>query len=104
MGNRIKDIVHYEIRQGFTLNLQEGTSVILPVYNEEANIQEVISALVSYMRAHSEDFEIIAVDDGSRDATLERLGGIKESYPELRIITYKENTEKITYAGLFWSI
>lgn len=79
------------VSQKFKVNIQEGLSVILPIYNEETNVQKVAYALISYMRAHLKDFEIIAVDDGSQDTTLGKLKDIKKLNPELRIITYKEN-------------
>jgi polyisoprenyl-phosphate glycosyltransferase len=63
--------------------LQEKTlfiSCVVPVFNEEANIEAFIKALESTLAHRSKYFEIIIVDDGSRDATVEKireLSGIK---------------------------
>jgi dolichyl-phosphate beta-glucosyltransferase len=45
-------------------------SVVVPAYNEEALIQSTLEGLCSYLIARSESFEIIVVDDGSRDGTI----------------------------------
>ena len=48
-------------------------SLIIPLYNEEALVDELISPLHSRAAAQTEDYEIICVDDGSSDRTLELL-------------------------------
>jgi dolichyl-phosphate beta-glucosyltransferase len=45
-------------------------SIIVPAYNEEALIQSTLEGLRSYLRTRSESFEIVIVDDGSRDRTI----------------------------------
>ncbi|HKF44404.1 MAG TPA: glycosyltransferase [Thermoanaerobaculia bacterium] len=48
-------------------------SVVVPVFNEEANLQEFLSRLTAVMDAQGEPYEVILVDDGSRDASLSIL-------------------------------
>ena len=62
-------------------------SVIVPVHNEQANIQ----TLVAEIMAASKDVpisEIIYVDDGSADATLEVLEGLRDEFPMLRVLAH----------------
>ena len=48
-------------------------SVVVPVYNEEANLEEFFRRLLAVMDARGEPYEVILVDDGSRDRSLEIL-------------------------------
>ena len=48
-------------------------SVVVPVFNEEANLEEFLRRLTAVMDARGEPYEIILVDDGSRDRSLEIL-------------------------------
>lgn len=48
-------------------------SVVIPVYNEEANIPVLFQRLVSSMDTLNEPFELIFVNDGSRDTSLQKL-------------------------------
>lgn len=71
--------------------MRNSLSVILPVFNEEVNIERVVYSDISYLRKHIDDFEIIAVDDGSTDLTVKILCELKQKYPELIVITHKVN-------------
>lgn len=62
-------------------------SVILPIYNEEKNIKKVIDDIFVFFAIKQLDFEIIAVNDGSKDKTREIL----ESYKNITIVTHVEN-------------
>lgn len=69
-------------------------SVIVPIYNEEKNIQKNIQNFDNFLIRQNFEYEIIAVDDGSKDNTLERLKELKKNMPTLKIITYKKNQGK----------
>lgn len=60
--------------------IKKYISVIVPCYNEERYIKQNIEKLYMYLSENFEKFEIIAVNDGSKDNTLEKLKNIK--YPE----------------------
>ncbi len=67
-------------------------SIVIPAYNEEGNvasihqkIKQVFSELPSY------DFEIIFVNDGSRDNTQQQLNLLSEQYEEVKFIEFSRN-------------
>lgn len=59
-------------------------SVVLPVFNEEPVVRKTLDALRASDYAH---FEVVAVDDGSTDGTLEVLSSYAEKWPQLRVYT-----------------
>lgn len=64
-------------------------SVIVPVYNEERRIATTLFELNSYLENHFSDFELIVVDDGSEDATLEILKDLP--FPSLSVLSVPEH-------------
>lgn len=64
-------------------------SVVLPVYNEEDNLvplyDEIVGALASL------DFEILFIDDGSTDRSVERLRHIQAGDPRVRVVVFRRN-------------
>ncbi|WP_454726685.1 MULTISPECIES: poly-beta-1,6-N-acetyl-D-glucosamine synthase [Cupriavidus] len=66
-------------------------SVIVPCYNEQDNVREVIANLA---RLHYPNYNIIAVNDGSRDATGAILNELTEQYPQLLAIHQNNNEGK----------
>lgn len=75
------------------INKQYNISVILPVYNEEGNIEKVISEITDFLQAEKKfiNYEIIAVDDGSRDNTAKILRKLKNKNLYLKVITHGKN-------------
>jgi len=57
-------------------------SVVIPVFDEQDSIQAFIPKLIEFLAARGPDFEIIAVDDGSRDETLKVLKQLSMRYPD----------------------
>ena len=66
-------------------------SIILPVYNEEQNIEEVIDDICSNLSLPTDDFEIIVVNDGSDDGTAAILEKISLGKPYIKVITHHKN-------------
>ncbi|HND98032.1 glycosyltransferase family 2 protein [Plasticicumulans sp.] len=62
-------------------------SVVVPVHNEGENIAPLIDEIVAAL-AGREDYEIIYVNDGSRDDTAARLAEAATRLPQLRVITH----------------
>lgn len=66
-------------------------AVLVPCFNEEANARETIDAL---MELRYPNFEVIAINDGSRDRTGEILDDLADEYPQLRVIHNVKNQGK----------
>lgn len=66
-------------------------SVVVPLKNEEENIQTLIEELEPVMHSLKKPWELICVDDGSTDGTLNTLMSLQSQKPYLRIITFKRN-------------
>ncbi len=66
-------------------------SVVIPVYNEEENIVPLLEALDKALSPLGKPFEVVIVDDGSTDRTLEKLKALKPRYPWLRIVALRRN-------------
>jgi glycosyltransferase involved in cell wall biosynthesis len=68
-------------------------SVIAPVYNEEAVIEQFVArvAVVADSLASKYDVEIVLVDDGSRDRSLEKMKALTRAEPRLRVVELRRN-------------
>jgi len=62
-------------------------SVVVPVFNERDNIPPLLAEIAAALRGRA-DFEIVYVDDASRDDSLDVLTRAKSQYPELRVIRH----------------
>jgi len=65
-------------------------SLVIPVYNEEANLPRLLERLRPVMQKMGKSYEIIFVDDGSRDNTLSILKSFL-IYPEVRVVELTRN-------------
>jgi glycosyltransferase involved in cell wall biosynthesis len=68
-------------------------SCIVPVYNEEVVVESFFSKLHSYLSTLTNQFEIIVIDDGSRDATVAKLLQLAQHY-SLKLIGFSRNFGK----------
>ncbi|MFZ5916304.1 MAG: glycosyltransferase family 2 protein [Chloroflexota bacterium] len=66
-------------------------SVILPVYNEEQNLRPLFDRLIQALEAMGRPYEIIAVDDGSADASFAILEQLHSQHPRLRVVRFRRN-------------
>jgi glycosyltransferase involved in cell wall biosynthesis len=71
--------------------VSHSLSVVLPAYNEEASIQQIISAITNVLSGWINDFEIIVVNDGSKDHTEEIVKWLCQQNPYVRLINHKIN-------------
>jgi len=61
-------------------------SILLPTYNEVENLPIIIWLIVKYMTKSGYDYEIIIIDDGSPDGTLEAAEQLQKIYGESKIV------------------
>jgi len=66
-------------------------SVVLPAYNEEPNIDRVVRQVMAYLDLTGIDYEILPVNDGSRDRTGEILAALQGEFPRVRPQTHPQN-------------
>lgn len=67
-------------------------SVFFPCYNEEKNIKNTIDKAIPVLKKIAEKWEIILVNDGSKDNTAKVLDQIKKQYPsQIKIVTHNPN-------------
>jgi glycosyltransferase involved in cell wall biosynthesis len=67
-------------------------SIIIPVYNEEGNVEPLYGQLKQVLSALGKPYEIIFIDDGSTDNTYRRLKSLAD--PGLRIVRFQRNFGK----------
>jgi dolichol-phosphate mannosyltransferase len=65
--------------------------VVVPCHNEEAVIESTHDRLVAALSATGMDFEIVYIDDGSRDGTLHRLESIAARDPRAQVLEFSRN-------------
>ncbi|HKV83283.1 MAG TPA: glycosyltransferase family 2 protein [Ktedonobacterales bacterium] len=68
-----------------------GISVVLPAYNEEAVIEQTVTTCADVLSALAPDYEVIVVDDGSRDRTGEIADQLAMRNPRVRVIHNRPN-------------
>lgn len=69
----------------------ESLTVVVPVYNEEANIESLLEELRSALKDWTGEVEFLFVDDGSADKTLELLKRAQMAEPRIRIAHFRRN-------------
>jgi glycosyltransferase involved in cell wall biosynthesis len=71
--------------------MSEDISVVIPLYNEEANVGPLLDELFAALTALGRSFEVICVDDGSRDGTFAALSAYAAREGGLRVIRFRRN-------------
>src|SRR5262245_51395483 len=67
-------------------------SVVLPIYNERENLVPLLDELESVLGSMGKDYEIIAVDDASRDGSVALLKSEAAKRNRLRAILFRRNS------------
>ncbi len=75
-------------------NFDRSISVIIPVYNEERNVAPLTQELIPVLERLGREYEIIFIDDGSRDATLDRLKALHSEYAQFVVVCLAQNCGK----------
>jgi len=67
----------------------EKLYIVIPAYNEEANIEAVAREWHEVVHSISQDSRLVIVDDGSKDSTYQKLQSLKKELPQLEPLTKK---------------
>lgn len=76
--------------------MNKTLSIIIPAYNEEARIGGTVREILNYVQNQNLDTEIIVVDDGSKDKTIDVAKKVFAEFPDVKsnAIRYDENRGK----------
>src|SRR3972149_4032552 len=66
-------------------------SLVVPVYDERENLPILIQEIGRVLSGRGWRYEIVAVDDGSTDGSLDVLKALKRQHPELHIVAFAAN-------------
>ena len=66
-------------------------SIVIPLLNEEESIPELYDRLTQTLEAYGRTYEIIIIDDGSRDRSFELLKRYHQEDPRLKVIRFRRN-------------
>ncbi len=66
-------------------------SIVIPVYNEEDNVEPLIGEIETVMTAAAKDYQIVVVDDGSKDRTFAVLRELQRTRSHLKVVRLKRN-------------
>ena len=69
-------------------------SVVVPAYNEELRVEATLRRVGDWLTEHTSDPEVLVVDDGSTDGTVEAVAAVIEDLPFVRLIALDRNQGK----------
>jgi len=69
----------------------ERVSVVIPVYNSEGGLGDLVRELTDVLRSRGAGFEMLLIDDGSRDGSWAAIVSLARDYPELKGIRLMRN-------------
>lgn len=84
------------------MSSQPDLSVVFPVYNEEENIPLLLREIAAAVDGRGWTYEIVAVDDGSSDRSLEVLRASRDQYPTLRVLALEKNSGQTAALDAAW--
>ncbi len=66
-------------------------SIVAPIYNEEGNIQVLYDRISSVMNSTGESWELVCVNDGSRDRSVELITELSAKDPRVKLVNFARN-------------
>lgn len=77
-------------------------SIVIPSYNEEGNVEHTAEVVTGIMEKNNIDFELVFVNDGSADATWDKLAAMAEKDDRITAVNFSRNfgKESAIFAGL----
>jgi dolichol-phosphate mannosyltransferase len=77
-------------------------SVVFPVYNEEENVPILLEEIAAALHGQPWSYEMVAVDDGSHDRSLETLRQSRAKFPNLRVLAFEKNSGQSAALDAAW--
>jgi glycosyltransferase involved in cell wall biosynthesis len=71
--------------------VNESLTIVVPAYNEEASLGTVVGQVSALAEATLQDYEIVIVDDGSRDRTASVAAELAQCLPHVRVVCHETN-------------
>ncbi len=71
--------------------LPSGLSVVIPVYNAEPSLGELVERLLTVLPSQAADYEVVLVNDGSQDGSWRVMGELARRYPAVRGLDLNRN-------------
>jgi len=68
---------------------QKSISVFFPCYNDEGSIAKLVEDSFETLKTLTDDYEVIVVDDGSRDKSRQILSGLEKRYRNLKLVFHQ---------------
>ncbi len=84
------------------MTAQPDLSVVFPVYNEEESVPILLEEIAAALRGQPWSYELVAVDDGSTDRSLEFLRQSRAKYPNLRVLRFEKNNGQTAALDAAW--
>ncbi|MBV9706756.1 MAG: glycosyltransferase family 2 protein [Chloroflexi bacterium] len=66
-------------------------SIVAPVFNEEQTLPHFYKRIITVMEQMAESFELLLINDGSRDASLQIMQNLHEHDPRVRVVDFSRN-------------
>lgn len=66
-------------------------SLVIPLFNEEANIRKVVVPILLALETFVGSYELILVDNGSKDGTRREIEALREEFPKVVLVSLDEN-------------
>ena len=76
------------------MSVKLDISVVVPLFNEEESLPELVSWIDRVATTNNLSYEIIMIDDGSTDGSWGVVERLKEQYPQIRAISFMRNYGK----------
>ncbi|MGA7615461.1 MAG: glycosyltransferase family 2 protein [Thermoanaerobaculia bacterium] len=81
---------------------QLDLSVVFPVFNEEENLPILVQEIRDALHGRGVQYEMIAIDDGSADRSLDVLRSLRDENPNLRILSFSKNMGQTAALDAGW--
>ena len=72
-------------------SVRPAVSVVVPIFNEAENLEDLHRELTQALEAMGRPYEIILVDDGSRDGSLDRMAALESRDRHVRVLALRRN-------------